>query len=285
MPLLPEEKRSIRILSALLVFHLVLISIQVPLGSSPSVIERTVFAILTPVQHGVSAVFRFVGRLWRVYVYHARIERQNQDLRRETFFLKQENALLRRDLERFRAREEMHAYLSRARGRVRIARVVSLDPLSFKSSLVIDQGRRAGVKKDMSVLDRFGRLVGRVVDPVTPTEAAVQLITDEASGVGVVIEGEKGVGVLSGDGTGGCRLKYILSITTGIAPGDEVFTSGFDGIFPPGLSVGRVTNIGEDEGLFKNLRVQPHFSFRDLGRLAVLLDSGEDVRSEGSGGR
>jgi len=271
--------------SALLLFHLVLISFQVPLGSSPSVIERTVFTILTPVQHGVSAVFRFMGRLWRVYVYHVRIERQNQDLRRETFFLRQENALLRRDMERLRAREEMSEYLSRTRRRVRIAAVVSLDPLSYKSSLVIDQGKNAGVRKDMSVLDRFGRLVGRVVEPVTPTEAAVQLITDEASGVGVVIEGEKGVGVLSGDGTGVCRLKYILSTTAGIVPGDEVFTSGFDGLFPPGLSVGRVTNIGGDEGLFKSLRVQPHFSFRDLGRLAVLLDSAEEARSGRSGGQ
>ncbi|MBN2199299.1 MAG: rod shape-determining protein MreC [Candidatus Aminicenantes bacterium] len=285
MPLLPREKKSIRIFAGLVVLQIVLISFQVPLGSRPSVIEKAVFTVLTPVQHGGSAVFRFLGRLWRVYVYHVQIERQNQDLRRESFMLRQENAGLRRDVERYRSAEEMRASLSRARKRVRIASVVSLDPLTYKSSLVIDRGRNAGVKKDMVVLDRFGSLVGRVVEPVSPTEAAVQLITDEASGVGVVIAGDKGVGVLSGDGTGACRLKYILSTMKGIVPGDEVFTSGFDGIFPPGLHVGRVVSVGSDEGLFKSLRVQPQFRFRDLGRLAVLLQDGEEVDREGRGGR
>lgn len=285
MALLPKEKRSLRVFIALLVAQLLLISLQVPLGSGPSLIEKAVFSVLTPVQHGVSAVFRFFGRLWRVYVFHLQVERQNQDLRRENFHLSQENAVLRRAAEQLRSREETRDYLALTRFQMRLASVVNLDPLTYKSSLVIDQGGRAGVKKDMAVLDRFGNLVGRVVEPVTPTEAAVQLITDESSGVGVVVAGDKGLGVLSGDGTGACRLKYILGTTEGIAPGDEVSTSGYDGIYPPGLRVGRVTRVGRDDALFKNLSVRPHFSFRELSPLAVLLDKDADIGKGGRAGR
>jgi rod shape-determining protein MreC len=270
MPLFPREKRSIRIFIALIVFHLVLLSFQVPLGTEPAFMEKAVFAVFTPVQHGAVAVIRFLGRIWRTYFYFYHVQRQNQDMRRDIFTLRLENAGLRRSLERFQAREEMRLFLSKIQHSIRIASVIGLDPLYYRKSLIIDQGRLAGVAKDMAVLDRYGHLVGRVIEPVSLTESTVQLITDESSGVGVLIRGDKGVGVLAGDGTGRCVLKYILSTAEGIAVGDKVLTSGYDRIYPLGLPVGTITSVGGDGALFKTIAVRPFFDFNKLDLVAVI---------------
>jgi len=271
MPLFPKEKRSIRVLIVLIVFHVVLLSFQVPLGTEPTFMEKAAFAVFTPIQHGVVAVVRFLSALWRDYFFFYNVQRQNQDLRREVFSLRQENALLQRSVEKFRTKEEMRLFLERSRGAVRIASVISLDPVNYKKAMIIDQGRLAGVAKDMVILDRYGHLVGRVIEPISLTEATIQLLTDESSGVGVQVRGDKGVGVLSGDGTGLCLLKYILSTSPEVAVGDEVLTSGYDRIYPSGLPVGTITSVGRDSALFKTIVVQPYFDFKALDPVAVLL--------------
>jgi len=276
MPLFPKEKRSIRGLVVLIVFHVVLLSIQVPLGTEPTFMEKAAFAVFTPIQHGVVAVVRFLGGLWRDYFFFYHVQRQNQDMRREVFSLRQENALLRRSLEKLRTREDMRLFLERSRGSVRIASVISLDPVNYKKAMIIDQGRLAGVAKDMVILDRYGHLVGRVIEPVSLTEATVQLLTDESSGVGVQVRGNKGVGVLSGDGTGSCLLKYILSTSPDVAVGDEVLTSGYDRIYPSGLPVGTIASVGRDSTLFKTIVVRPYFDFKTLDPVAVLLQPWAD---------
>ena len=85
--------------------------------------------------------------------------------------------------------------------------MVGIDPSQFHKSVVLNRGYSDGVKKDMVVLDRQGRLIGRVIDLIAPRQSKVQLITDEESGVGVVSAQSRVVGVLSGDGEGRCRLQ------------------------------------------------------------------------------
>ncbi len=284
MPLVPQEKKRLRIFLALCLFHLILISFQVPLGVRPSLMEKAFFGLVTPVHHGLSAVFRFMGGIWRVYFYHRNVELQNRDLRRESFDLKQENASLKRELESLRSRTKIEESLSANVGTVRAASIISWDPLLSQGMVVIDLGLAAGVRPNMAVLDRDGQLVGRVVEPVTWGQASVQLMTHVDSGVGAVVEGEKGVGVLGGDEQGGCRLKYILSTTEGLQVGDRVFSSGYDGIFPRGLPLGRIERFGRDDGLFKTIIVRPYFRIERLEPVAVLLEktNGESERGEGS---
>jgi len=271
MPLFPREKRSSRIFIALIVFHLVLLSFQVPLGTEPTFVEKAAFAVFTPIQHGVVAVVRFLGRVWRTYFYFHQVQLQNQDMRREIYYLRQENALLRHSLERFQAKEGLRLFFLQTQRSIHIASVISLDPVNYKKAMIIDQGRLAGLAKDMVVLDGAGHLVGRIIEPLSLAEATVQLISDESSGVGVVIQGNKGVGVLAGEGTGLCQLKYILSTAEGISVGDEVLTSGYDRIYPPGLPVGTIISVGRDSALFKTIVVRPFFDFNKLDLVAVIV--------------
>jgi rod shape-determining protein MreC len=53
-----------------------------------------------------------------------------------------------------------------------------------------------------------------------------------------------------------------------VPAGEQVLTSGGDGIFPKGLLVGRVTKVGQGNELFLNIRVRPA---ADLSRLEEVL--------------
>ena len=219
-------------------------------------------------------MLRFVRSIWTGYFYLINVQRQNQALRQEEFLLRQENTRLRQSLEKALAVKEMEAQLQGMKGAVLAASVIGLDPVSYYKSEVIDRGRLDGLAKDMVVLDRHGNLVGRIIEPISLKESSVQLITDDGSGTSVFIKGDKGLGVVTGDGRGRCLLKYILDTAEGIAAGDEVLTMGSDKIYPWGINVGRIVSISSNQSLFKDIIVQPSFHFRDLSQVAVIKTKG-----------
>jgi len=274
MPLFPKNKRPFRLFLVLIIIHLLLISFQVPRGASTHFFERGVFFIFSPVQRSIVSVFHFVGGVWNGYFNLVKVQRRNQALQQKDFMLRQENALLRRSLEIALATRDMETRLAAMRGALLPASVISLDPVNYYKSLVINRGSLDGLAKDMVVLDRYGNLIGRVIEPISLKEASVQLITDDSSGTSVFIQGDKGLGVVTGDGRGRCSLKYILDTAAGIEPGDEVLTTGFDKIYPWGIKVGRILSVASDQGLFKNIVVQPNFRFRELSQVAVLKTRG-----------
>ncbi len=122
----------------------------------------------------------------------------------------------------------------------------------------------------MTVLDPEGNVVGRVIDPVLPWSCRVQLITDEASGTGVITSRQAVSGVLRGDGQGRCYLDYVLITSPEASIGEEVLTSGLDGIFPAGLRVGRIISISMEDTLFKKIEVEPFFQLNGLRQVAII---------------
>jgi rod shape-determining protein MreC len=94
-------------------------------------------------------------------------------------------------------------------------------------------------------------------------------MTDNESGVGVFSQASRVSGVLSGDGEGKCVLKFVLA-TLEISEGEEVLTSGKDGIFPSGISVGKIAAVLTDASLFKTIIVEPYFDIHRLDWVAVI---------------
>lgn len=264
-----KEKRKFGLFIGLVLFHLVLISIQVPKGSQSTYFEQALFAVFSPVQHATVSIVRKVGSFWSGYVYLRNVELQNQKMRDELFYLREENLALRGKLLRFGTEREMRELLAGVSRSILAASVIAMDSSQFYRSIVLNKGSADGVKKDMVVLDRRGRLVGRVIDFVASRQSKVQLITDEESGVGVLSAGNRVVGVLSGDAEGRCLMKFVLKTNKDIQAEEDVLTSGFDGIYPAGIPVGRIVSITEDASLFKKVVVEPFFDFSDLEQVAV----------------
>lgn len=278
MPLSLKKTKNLIILLSLIFIQLVVISIQVPIGEESNYFERVVFSVFSPVNNGVVSVFRGIGSVWKNYFALHNVRKENQRLKNEVFRLNQENSLLHGVLDTYKTESEMRETLSRLEDSILPARIIGLDASNVWKSLTINKGSMDGVRKDMVVLDKLGHLVGRIVEPITYKQARVQLITDTHSGVHVVPREKDAPGIVSGVKNGECKLEYIITTDTRVVEGDELFTTGKDGIYMPGILVGRVDSIKDSaSSLFKEIRVVPAFQLQKLDMLAVITADANEL--------
>jgi rod shape-determining protein MreC len=270
MPSSIKKTKSLFVLLLLIFIQMVLISIQVPMGDESNYFEYAVFSVFSPINDGVVSVFRGIGSIWKNYFGLHNVQKNNQRLQKEVFKLNQENSLLRGLLKTYRTKKEMLELLNQLDESILVARIIGLDASNVWKSLVINKGSKDGVKKDMVVLDKQGYLVGRIVEPVAYKQARVQMITDDESGVHVKPRGKDVPGILNGAGNGYCELEFILATDTSVEEGDELITTGIDGIYMPGILVGYVDAVAENLSLFKKIMVVPAFQLESLDLLAVI---------------
>jgi len=269
MPSFLKKKKNLVIFFCLIFFQLILLSLQAPLGSESSLFEKTVFSIFSPVQNGVSSIIRGIGNFWKGYFSLRGVYKENKSIKREVFFLQLENRLIRGLLDWSAKESNLKDILKDIRENIVFTRVIGIDLTNQYKAVVINRGLFDGIKKDMIVLDKFGQLVGRVIELVALNESMVQLITDSGSGVGV--RNQKDIhGVINGNDEGRCILKYIEGTETGVNVGDTLVTSGFDHIYPPGIPVGKIISVETADELFQTILVEPFFKFRSLDELAVI---------------
>jgi rod shape-determining protein MreC len=267
-----EKRRSALVLTGLVVFHGLLIVIQVPQGASKSYFERAVFFVYTPAQRLAVGTVRGIAALWSSYVDLRAVRRENVELKRRNFFLAQDIRFLEDRLAQARAEARLRESLAAYEGSIVAARVIGVDSGNPHQTIVIDKGRFDGVARNMAVCDRNGALVGRTIEPVGWKEAQVQLITDKDSSVSVRSEQTQLTGAMTGLSRDLCELRYILATAGGIAQGQELRTTGYDRIYPAGLRVGVVENVDQDPAspIFRKILVRPYFGFDTIDAVAVL---------------
>ena len=130
------------------------------------------------------------------------------------------------------------------------------DPYTRK--VIIDKGALAAVATGAPVLDESG-ILGQVTR-VYPMVSEVTLITDPNQAIPVlnVRTGVRGLAfgnVTSSSGT--LELRY-MDANVDMAAGDLLTTSGVDGVYPPGLQVGRVLKIERrSDSAFARITAQP----------------------------
>lgn len=136
-------------------------------------------------------------------------------------------------------------------------------------NLLINKGRRDGIKKDDIVIFSSGVLIG-IVDDISENYSRVTVVThlDFKTTIKIISKNTSGIAIGSmGDGV---YLDFI-SENDDVVEGDMVVTSGND-IFPAGLIVGKVVQVNSSNGrLFKNVRVKPAMEEINLSQALVLL--------------
>lgn len=120
------------------------------------------------------------------------------------------------------------------------ALVVARDPSNWNASLMIDKGRRDGIRPGMAVVSAEG-VVGKVAEP-SDNVSKVILINDPGFSVAAVDRRSRVSGLLSGSLSGKCRIFYLPE-NADIQLKDEIITSSISLDFPPGLLVGEVTAV------------------------------------------
>jgi len=245
--------------------HVLLISAQVATPAGPSLLRTTVVAVVTEFQE---ASWRAAGALHAIWNGYAAL----RGVREENARLVRENTDLRVQLQQTRANaagaDDMRALLGlrphlpwKTTGADVVAGSLSPD----YRAITIDKGFGDGIARDMPVINAAG-VLGRVALPAGNT-ATVQLIIDRSAAAAVRIDRTRTEGIALGNGDGTLRLEY-LSATAEIAEGDTVVTAGIDGIYPPGLDVGRIEKVERAGPAYRRVVIRP---FADFARLETVL--------------
>lgn len=272
-----HRNKSLIIFAFIILVQMILLSFQLPRGQDPSYLERTFFSILSPLQRGIDSLIKGFISGWENYIYLRDVKKENEILRKEILTLKEENILLRQSLKDYETLIKMKSNLKTIEESIISAKVIGLDPSNYFRSITINRGSKDGIRENMAVLDPRGFLVGRTILPISRGESRVHLVTDTSFAVSVETEKKEIVGILSGDGKGGCYLKYVLETEKDISEGDRLITTGYDGIFPPGILVGIIASIVPGDTLFKEIMVNPFFDFRHLNQVAVIRMDAKNI--------
>lgn len=273
-----RDKKNISVLVSLIIFNLILISLQVYLEEAENFFEKATFFVFASVKHGFSAVTTGISHFWENYFALRNAQKKNRELNRELARLRQENLYLKNSLKEYHEYETIKKRLIRFHENILLARVIGLDFSNLYKSAVIDKGYADGVEKDMIILDKYGHLLGRIVEPISLKEARVQLITDNLSGVGIYTDKSRIFGILKGTGEKMCILGHVLSTERAISPGESVWTSGHDGIYPQGIQVGRIFSVDKTSSLFQKVEVEPDYDLNSLDLVAVIFNQNGEVK-------
>lgn len=130
------------------------------------------------------------------------------------------------------------------------------DPYTRK--VIIDKGALQAVAAGAPVLDEIG-ILGQVTR-VYPMVSEVTLITDPNQAIPVLNARTGARGLAFGNSSlssGTLELRY-MDAHVDMAAGDLLTTSGVDGVYPPGLQVGRVLKIERrPDSAFARITAQP----------------------------
>lgn len=151
------------------------------------------------------------------------------------------------------------------------ARVIGRDPTLNEKVLVIDRGSNDGLRKGMPVVSP-DFLVGLITE-VSPNRAKVRLIIDQDMQIGVLLQDERGAGILYGRWQQGGRLTVRhINRDVNVQPNAKIITSGLTAGVPKGLLVGFVTTSRKDElGDTLQAEVVPYVYFDGLESVSVVL--------------
>ena len=218
-------------------------------------VMRNALSVVTyPLQMAASTPADVVRNASRYFGTLIDVQLENADLRRLQLgagerllrfeHLEQENAHLRELLQMSR----------RIETRSIAADILYNAPDPFARKVILDRGAQQGVEPGLAVVDANG-VIGQITR-VHPIQAEVTLLTDRNQSIPVSVVRNGVRGVLYGVGRGMLEMRHVLA-DVDIQPGDQLVTSGLDGVFVPGLPVATVTRVNRDADAFARIECEP----------------------------
>lgn len=265
---------KLAVFSALSLFLMVAdvrLNITAPLRSAlATVIYPLQWLVVQPV-HLVQGAGRYITT---VYTAQTELQAAQQALLDQSAKANQVDPLLHENA-RLRALLDLRA---RAGSQALAADVLydAADPFSHK--VVISRGQMHGVQAGMAVIDEFG-VLGQITR-VYPMVSEVNLLTDRDLAIPVLNlrTGERYLAYgQSGTGQSSMELRFTPN-SADLKVGDDLATSGVDGVYPPGLAVGQVRMVDlRSNSAFANIVVDPVANTQGATQVLVLTRLGEPL--------
>lgn len=218
------------------------------------VVRQAVSVATWPLQMAAAAPADFVRNAAVYFATLVEVQKDNADLRNRELEAAQR-------LLRFEQIEEENR---RLRGLLDMAASVAVKsvaaevlydaPDPFSRKVILNRGSQQGLEAGMAVVNEQG-MIGQVTR-LYPVQAEVTLLTDKDQAVPVQVARNGLRGVLAGAGQGRLELRFTLS-SADVRVGDQLVTSGVDGLFLAGLPVAEVVSVDRDAQTFAVIVCEP----------------------------
>jgi rod shape-determining protein MreC len=236
--------------------------------------EDLIMTGLSPVQGFFSQIGRRTYIFFQGMVDYQRVLEENKRLKAELAARDHHDyRLLELQKENYRLRE-MLGFKERTEYSLLPAEVIARDPSHWFETIIINKGYADGVEKDMAVVTSQG-LVGNILF-VSRNSSQVLMLTDSRRAVSALVQRSREpgfIGIVEGypEKDGYLRVTN-LPPEANIQPGDAVISSGLGGVFPKGLVIGHILEIGKDQyGLLQQAIVVPAVNFNRLEEVFIIV--------------
>jgi rod shape-determining protein MreC len=260
--------RSITVLLLVIFAQLVLLAVQVKNDQDVRMIRVWTVTAVTPVAR-VMEGFRGGGLgFLRNYVLLHDVNADNRRLQAEVGRLKMENIALKNELNTAERAKALQVFQQHTPSKTIAATVILASAGSNSIVRFLDRGSFSGVERGMAVVTPDG-IVGKII-AAYPSASEMLMVTDPDFAAGVV--SPSGVrGTLKGQGNPTlCKIDYV-PVQEKIEPGEMLYTSGDDRIFPRGFPVGVVKEVRNGQP-FKEIYVEPSGIQHGVEDVLILLE-------------
>ncbi|MFH1151081.1 MAG: rod shape-determining protein MreC [Actinomycetota bacterium] len=272
MPRTPRTNRNRLILILLIVVCITVLTLYVRESDSGPLhkIQNFFLDLASPISSAFTKIFRpikdgFVN-LWHLPSLskdRAELQKEVANLRRQSIESKELESQVEdlRNLLQFSEENVQYEYVG--------VDVIGQSPDNWQRLMIINKGSSSGVKKYMSVVTDEG-LVGRVISVGSRT-SVIELITDSRSAIGARDQRSRELGIVEGGNEE--IIRYTpMNEEADIKVGDIIETSGLGGTCPPGIAIGRVSEVTKRSGgLTRYIKVKPYARFSKIDKALVIV--------------
>jgi rod shape-determining protein MreC len=248
--------------------HVILISAQINSRSGVPMLEVVTFGVFSEVQRVGSGGMSTFRRLWDRYVSLRHVEAENAELRQQLDAVQVQLQQQRAVADRARSLQQLLGLRDRSNLDTAAAEIIAASASPDFRTVTIDKGTLEGLRSDMAVIAPTG-VVGRIVVP-SSRASKVQLLVDRNAAAGALIERSRAQGVALGGGDSLLRLEYV-SEAADLVAGDLVVTSGIDGIYPKGFTIGWIEEVEKNGPAYKRITIRPAVDFSSLEHVLVVV--------------
>lgn len=244
----------------LIILLIVILSLPVP-QLTKFRLKITSF-IISPVKLA-NSIFRFLLH----YSDYSKLIEENRKFKEENLKLNLKLSLIKELKKENESLRELLSLKKRLTFPTITAMVIGRDFGVFSGMVILDCGRKDGIRENLAVISSEG-LVGKTVE-IGEDFSKVMLISNPNSRVAAKIEKTGEQGLLFGFSKDNYLEMRYISQEAEVSVNDVVITSGLGGVFPGGIVIGKVGYIQEDDS-FKSAFIKPAVNFSRLEQVLVL---------------
>ena len=254
-------------------------------GFSLPAVGTIVNSLMAPMQEGINSFGDFTGGIAKRRHQTTQLQSENEALNDEVDKLQAKLTAMENNLSDYEDLLDLLALSEKYPSyEMTGARIIGKDAGNWYDTFTINKGSADGIEKDMNVVADNG-LVG-IVTQVNANSSVVRSIIDDTSNVSGMISKNLDICIVNGDLTlmdsGMLNVELITKGST-VVKGDEVVTSYISDKYLPGLLIGYINEVTEDDSeLTLSAKLTPAVDFQHLSNVLVIKQLKADMEETDS---